>query len=153
MKKVLIILFVFFLSVLPATARELLTPNPSIKPARVVELQLQALQQNDNPMPDFGIAQTWMFAHPSNKRLTGPIERFATMIKGPNYQMMINHRKHKIKSVVLTDNYALFEVLIATKSEFDASFKWEVSKVKYGPHQGSWMTTTVSPPLRIKGAV
>ena len=146
-------LFLALLLALPASARDLLQPNPSIRPAQVVEIQLQALQQNDVPKPDSGIAQTWMFAHPNNKRMTGPIERFAAMIKGPNYQMMINHKQHIIKSVVLTDNYALFDVLITTQPGTNASFKWEVSKVESGRYQGSWMTTAVSPPMQVKDAI
>ena len=142
-----------FLLTLPATAQELLKPSPNIRPERVVEIQLKALQQNDNPLPDFGIVQTWMFAHPRNKLITGPLERFAAMIKGPNYRMMINHREHTIKSVILTENYALFDVSITTVSEIRASFKWEVSKVKSGTHIGSWMTTSVSPPMRGKDSV
>ena len=153
MLKLPLTLLVLFLLVLPATAQELLKPDPSIRPERVIEIQLQALQQNDKPLPDFGIAQTWTFAHPSNKRMTGPLERFAAMIKGPNYQMMINHREHTIKSVVLTENYALFDVSITTESKLRASFKWEVSKVKFGTYQGSWMTTAVSPPMQAKGAI
>ena len=153
MQKLPLTILVLFLLVLPATAQELLKPDPGIRPERVIEIQLQALQQNDKPLPDFGIAQTWPFAPPSNKRMTGPLERFAAMIKGPNYQMMINHREHTIKSVVLTENYALFDVSITTESELRASFKWEVSKVKAGAHQGSWMTTAVSPPMQAKDAI
>ena len=146
MRKLPLALLVLFLMVLPVTAQELLKPDPSIRPERVIEIQLQALQE-------YGIAQTWAFAHPSNKLMTGPLERFAAMIKGPNYQMMINHREHKIKSVVLTENYALFDVSITTWSELRASFKWEMSKVKSGAYQGSWMTTAVSPPMQAKGAI
>ena len=138
---------------LPAMAKELVTPNISIPPERVVEIQLRALQKNDNPWRGFGIAQTWAFAHPNNKRMTGPIERFSAMINGPHYQMMLNHREHTITSVVLTENYALFDVFIVTDSEVKASFKWEVSKVISGNFQGCWMTTAVSPPIQAKDSV
>ena len=67
--------------------------------------------------------------------------------------MMLNHREHTITSVVLTENYALFDVFIVTDSEVKASFKWEVSKVISGNFQGCWMTTTVSPPIQAKDSV
>ncbi len=153
MRNLTLTFIVLCLSALPATAKELLRPDPNILPKRVVEIQLRALQQNDRPTPDFGIVQTWTFAHPRNKRMTGPIERFTAMIKGPNYQMMINHLEHIIKPVVLTNNHAIFDVSIITKSELTASFKWEVSKVQSGANQGSWMTTSVSPPIQAKDAV
>ena len=148
----LTIFFVFYMA-LPAVAQELLTPDSSILPERVIEIQLQAMQKNDVPSPDFGIEQTWVFAHPKNKYMTGPLERFVAMLKGPKYQMLLNHRNHIIKSVVLTENYALFDVFIVTDSEVKASFKWEVSKVISGNFQGCWMTTAVSPPIQAKDSV
>jgi hypothetical protein len=153
MKQLPLTIPIIFLLALPAIAQELLMPNSSIPPKRVIEIQLQAMQQNDVPSPDFGITQTWVFAHPNNKRVTGPLERFTAMVKGPNYQLLLNHRQHIIKSVVLTENYALFNVSITTASEHIASFKWEVSKVKSGTHRGSWMTTAVSPPMQANEAI
>ena len=137
-----------FLLAMPATGQELLTPDPNLPPERVVEIQLQSLQKNDVPDPDTGITQTWAFAHPDNKRVTGPLERFARMIKSPDYRNMLDHQEHIIKPVVQTDDYALFAVTIITADDQKMSFKWEVKKVKTGELAGSWMTIAVSPPLR-----
>ena len=139
---------VLFLLAVPATAQELLTPDPIRQPESVVEIQLQSLQKNDVPVPDTGIAQTWAFAHTDNKRVTGPLERFAWMIKSPDYRNMLYHQEHIIKPVVQTDDYALFAVTIITADDQKMSFKWEVKKVKTGEFSGSWMTIAVSPPLR-----
>ena len=143
---------VLFLLAMPATAQELLTPDPNLPPKSVVEIQLQSLQNNDVPIPDTGIAQTWAFAHPDNKRVTGPLERFTRMIKGPDYRNMLDHQEHIIKPVVQTDDYALFAVTIITADDQKMSFKWEVKKVKTGEFSGSWMTIAVSPPLRGGGS-
>ena len=143
---------VLFLLAMPATAQELLTPDPNLPPKSVVEIQLQSLQNNDVPIPDTGIAQTWAFAHPDNKRVTGPLERFARMIKSPDYRNMLDHQEHIIKPVVQTDDYALFAVTIITADDQKMSFKWEVKKVKTGEFSGSWMTIAVSPPLRGGGS-
>jgi len=137
-----------FLFAAPTLSQELVAPNPAIEPKQVVEIQLQSLQRNDDPTPDFGIAQTWAFAHPFNKRVTGPLERFAMMIKSAHYRNMINHKSHKIEPVVATDDRALFAVSIRTIDDQVMSFQWEVHKVSNGVHTGAWMTTTVSPPLR-----
>ena len=139
-----------FLLALPATGQELLTPDPNLPPERVVEIQLQSLQKNDVPDPDTGIAQTWAFAHPDNKRVTGPLERFTRMIKGPDYRNMIDHQEHIVETVVQTDDYALFAVTIITADDQRMSFKWEVMKVQVGEFAGSWMTISVSPPLRAR---
>lgn len=153
MKKLPLTFSIVFLLALPAIAKDFLTPNSSISPKRVIEIQLQALQQNDVPSPNFGITQTWIFAHPDNKRVTGPLERFAAMVKGVNYQLMLNHHQHTIKPVMLTENNALFNVFITTASKHTASFQWQVSKVKSGTYRGSWMTTAVSPPMQAGDAI
>lgn len=134
-------------------AQELLTPNPDMSAKRVVEIQLTALQQNDSPSVDAGIVQTWKFAHPDNKRYTGPLARFAAMVKSPYYRDMINHSKHTIKTIVTTNQYALFRVTIVSKDNVSSTFKWELMKAKTGTLSGAWMTTSVSPPLRAEGSV
>ena len=60
----------------PAWAADLLAPHPALSPAEVVVIQLDALQANAAEN-DAGIAQAWAFAHPDNKRMTGPLPRFA----------------------------------------------------------------------------
>ena len=52
---------------------ELLNPNSTISPKEVIKIQLNGLQQNDLEYKDSGIEQTWKFAHPNNKRVTGPL--------------------------------------------------------------------------------
>ena len=39
----------------------------------VLKIQLEALKNNNIPSTDFGIEQTWLFAHPNNKVATGPL--------------------------------------------------------------------------------
>ncbi|MEC7485917.1 MAG: hypothetical protein VX570_04550, partial [Pseudomonadota bacterium] len=82
---VLTILLVMLFAGGIARAADLVVPDPSIAPEEVVAIQMKALQFNDNPSPDFGIAQTWNFAHPRNRAMTGPLPRFANMLKGPAY--------------------------------------------------------------------
>jgi len=136
----------------PAVA-DLMQPSPDLSPQRVVEIQLRSLQQNDSPTPDAGIEQTWAFAHPDNKRLTGPLDRFALMIKGPHYKLLLKLREYRIEKVVRTESRALFNVSIVTAAGQPASFQWEVAKVDAGVHAGAWMTIGVSPPLRSGDAI
>ena len=58
---------------------ELLNPNSTIKPKEVIKIQLNGLQKNDSKFKDSGIEQTWNFAHPNNKRVTGPLSKFKMM--------------------------------------------------------------------------
>ena len=114
LKKLQIIfkVFIVLLFSVSTTKAELLKPNSDIKPSKVVEIQLSGLQKNDLNYKDSGIEQTWNFAHPSNKKATGPLNRFKEMIKGNNYQMMIDHLSHTITEVGISNKLAQFEVII-----------------------------------------
>ena len=81
-------LIIFFISISISKA-ELLKPNSEIKPSEVVKIQLLGLQKNNSIFKDSGIEQTWNFAHPSNKKATGPLNRFKQMIKGNNYHCLL----------------------------------------------------------------
>ena len=127
-KKIQIIsnaLFIFFIFITIAKA-ELLKPNSDIKPGRVIEIQLSGLQNNDLVYKDSGIEQTWNFAHPNNKKVTGPLDKFKRMIKGDSYQMMINHLSHTITKLGSGENWAQFEVILLDKDKIYHKFNWQV---------------------------
>ena len=139
-------LIIFFISVSISKA-ELVKPNSEIKPSEVVKIQLLGLQKNNDEFEDSGIQQTWNFAHPNNKKGTGPLDRFKKMIKGNNYQMMINHLSHSITKVRGGDSWAQFEVIILDKEKIYHKFNWQVEKyTEDGPLKDCWLTTMVSSP-------
>ena len=139
-------LIIFFISVSISKA-ELVKPNSDIKPSEVVKIQLLGLQKNNDEFEDSGIQQTWNFAHPNNKKATGPLDKFKRMIKGNNYQMMINHLSHSITKVRGGDSWAQFEVIILDKEKIYHKFNWQVEKyTEDGPLKDCWLTTMVSSP-------
>lgn len=129
-----------------ARAADLVVPDPSIAPEEVVAIQMKALQFNDNPKPDFGIAQTWNFAHPRNRAMTGPLPRFAGMLKGPAYGQMLNHASHRIVPVPGDGDRVNFDVFMETSSGNVLFFNWAVELVKGGEFDNCWMTVAVSTP-------
>ena len=140
-----VVLF-FFLNISFLKA-DLLIPNNSILPAEVVKIQLVALMNNDKKFEDSGIEQTWNFAHPNNKKNTGPLPNFKMMIKGNSYQMLINHISHTITELGSSDNWAQFEVVILDKNKIYHKFNWQVEKFTLeGPLKDCWLTTMVSSP-------
>ena len=100
--------------------------DSGIKPDRVIEIQLSGLQNNDLIYKDSGIEQTWNFAHPNNKKVTGPLDKFKRMIKGDSYQMMINHLSHTITKLGSGENWAQFEVILLDKYKIYHKFNWQV---------------------------
>ena len=133
---------------------ELVKPNNGIEPSLVVKIQLRSLKQNDNPKKDNGIEQTWEFAHPSNQKNTGPLDRFKTMIKGKSYEMLLNHLDHKIVEIKSTDLKALFEVTVLDKDKAYYKFNWTVEKyTAEGLLKGCWLTTMVTAPMPLGSSI
>ena len=146
-------LIFFFISISISKA-ELLQPRSNIKPAEVVEIQLLGLQKNDYNYKDSGIEQTWNFAHPNNKKVTGPLDNFKRMIKGDAYQMMINHLSHTITQLGISDDWAQFEVIILDKEKIYHKFNWQVEKYSSdGPLKDCWLTTMVSNPIPLGSSI
>ena len=133
---------------------ELVKPNNGIEPYQVVKIQLRSLKQNDNPKKDNGIEQTWEFAHPSNRKNTGPLDRFKTMLKGKSYKILLDHLDHEIIQENLTNSIALFEVSVLGKDKSYYKFKWQVKKYKIdGPFKDCWLTTMVSAPMPLGSSI
>lgn len=130
-----------------ADAGELIQPDPSITPEQVVEIQLRALMENDTPEADFGISQTWAFAHPDNRAVTGPLAGFAQMMKGPYYNALINHRSHTISEMNRTRDWVQFKVMMEDRMGRVLAFLWVVKQVKTAPYADCWMTSAVSAPV------
>ena len=147
------ILILFLISISISKA-DLLKPNSQIEPSEVVKIQLIGLQKNDLSYKDSGIEQTWNFAHPNNKKVTGPLGNFKRMIKGDAYQMMINHLSHTITQLGIEDNWAQFEVVILDKNKIYHKFNWQVEKYTLdGALKDCWLTTMVSNPIPLGSSI
>jgi|TARA_B100001093_G_C26020660_1_gene673748 hypothetical protein len=147
------VILIFFSNISLSKA-DLLIPNNSISPAEVIKIQLSALMNNDSEFKDSGIEQTWTFAHPNNKKNTGPLPNFKMMIKGNSYNMLLNHLSHTITELVSSDKWAQFEVVILDKKKIYHKFNWQVEKFTMdGPLKGCWLTTVVSSPISLGSSI
>ena len=139
-------LLLSFLGSSHSLAQTLKTPDPSIEPIEVVRTQLEALMNNDVPEEDFGIKQTWAFAHPNNRKATGPYDRFARMIRNPAYAPLIDHVSHTITEQNRATEWVQFKVMMEDKQGNVLSFAWVVKKSDEAPFKDCWMTSGVSAP-------
>ena len=145
---------IFFLFNTVSTKADLKNPTNSILPAEVIKIQLVGLMDNDRDFKDSGIEQTWNFAHPDNKKITGPLPNFKKMIKGNSYNMLLNHLSHKITELGSSDKWAQFEVTILDKDKIYHKFNWQVEKYTVdGPLKGCWLTTAVSNPIPLGSSI
>ena len=147
----LIIIFLFAGMFILTTAKaDIIKPNSEIEPNQVVKIQLDGLMKNDEPNLNNGIKQTWEFAHPSNKKYTGPLSKFITLLKGQNYKMLINHLDNEIIEIFKTTNKYGFEVTILSNDKNYYQFQWVVEKYyEEGPLKDCWLTISVSNPISL----
>ena len=138
---------IFFLILFYSTQvnAELIKPNKDLEPYDVVKIQLEALKKNDKK--DKGIKQTWLFAHPDNKKITGPYERFRIMIYGQQYRFLINHDSHKINLISNSPNTYIYRIEVLTADKKLYFYEWHVQKGSDVNCKNCWFTTAVSQPV------
>ena len=141
-KIILSFIFIFYFSTLNA---ELIKPSNKFDPYDVVKIQLKALKNNN--VKDQGIMQTWLFAHPDNKKVTGPYERFRIMIFGQQYKYLINHSSHKINLISNTTNSYIYRIEILTNDKKLFFYEWQVQKGSDADCRNCWFTSAVSIPV------
>ena len=139
---ILLFIFVLYFGQLKA---ELINPSKNFDPYDVVKIQLKALKNNTEK--DQGIRQTWLFAHPNNKKVTGPYERFRIMIYGQQYKHLINHSSHKIKLASNSFNTKTYRVEILTNDKKLFFYEWQVQKGSDDNCKNCWFTSAVSLPV------
>ena len=151
MQKILYV--VLFLLISLNINADMIKPDPSISAKDVISIQLQALQINNSPFEDAGIEQTWEFAHPNNRKYTGPLNNFIRMLKNPSYSMMLDHLEHNIIPVEEDETVSYYFVELTDINGKKYGFEWTVEKViENGKYKDCWMTIGVSTPMPLSQA-
>tara|TARA_B110000444_G_scaffold251431_1_gene279283 strand:- start:32 stop:490 length:459 start_codon:yes stop_codon:yes gene_type:complete len=122
-------------------------PTKNLTSYDVVKIQLKALQNNNKPSKNSGIKQTWIFAHPENKKFTGPYERFEKMLLGDQYNFLLNHDSHRIKLIMSSKNIHIYNVELISKEKKIYFYEWHLEKSITAECGNCWFTTIVSPPI------
>ena len=129
----------------PAGAADLpqTEPDPSLSPRDVVNIQIEALRNNDIPYEDRGVEVTFNFASPANKRITGPLERFKVMVRNSIFGPVIDHRSAKYENLVVEDDSARIDVILTSKEGAYLGYRFFLSRQHGNRYEGSWMTDAV----------
>jgi hypothetical protein len=125
---------------------DIVKPTKNLTAYDVIKIQLNALKNNNKPNKNFGIKQTWVFAHPENKKFTGPYKRFEKMLLGNQYNALINHESHKIKLIMNSKNKYIYNVELISKEKKMYVYEWHLEKSTTAECNNCWFTTIVSPP-------
>ena len=110
----------------------------------MVEIVVSALQANSEENNDAGIATVYSFASPGNRANTGPLERFARMVKG-GFPDMLNHLGARYEPIEITGNNALQAVWLTSVTGKETGYAFKMGKQLSGEYKGMWMTEAVIP--------
>jgi hypothetical protein len=119
-----------------------LQPGPDLGPEDVVRIQVEALKRNDEE--DNGIEITFRFASPSNKQATGPLFRFAELVRKPAYRPLLNHKLAEYGPINIDGDTAEQRVTIIEENGEATVFLFALSRQTEGPCKDCWMTDSVT---------
>jgi len=121
-------------------------PEPSIdlQPAEVVEIVVDALRRNPGLEDDAGIRTVFRFASPGNRAMTGPVERFATMIKR-GYGDMLGFASSRFEDIEVERDTALQVVWLRQEDGRESGYAFQLGRQSGGEYDGMWMTDAVLP--------
>ena len=121
-------------------------PNDIFSSIEVVELQMNSLQTNTKNN-NSGIYQCWLFAHPENKKYTGPFNNFKRMISDTSYKILLNSTKFKVKLLNENKNNATYSVNVDAYDNKRYNLTWVLEKASISQDcKNCWMTTSVTQP-------
>lgn len=128
-------------------AKDLIQPQPDFAPEKVVALQLAGLAETGDGA---GIEQCFVFASPDNKQMTGPLSRFAAMVRRPPYDALIHRQLVLIGKPVIADGVAMVMVTVLDSHDRILVFQFVLSKQQLSEQQSKtvencWMTDAVYP--------
>ena len=122
-------------------------PTKNLSAYDVIKIQLNALMNNNESKQNDGIKQTWIFAHPENKKFTGPYERFEKMILSNQYKILLNHVSHKINLITDSKNKNIYSIELIAKNKIIYFYEWHLEIGSTENCNNCWFTTIVSPPI------
>jgi Domain of unknown function (DUF4864) len=124
----------------PETSEGGPSPSPELSPRQVVRVQLDALRRNDQLGDDAGITAAFRFASAANREVTGPLERFARMLRNPLYRPMIDHASADFGPTHVEGDVAMVQVVLFGRGGEVAAYDFTLSK---DAETGCWLTDSV----------
>ena len=147
------ILIIIFFNIANFLYADIIQPAKNLSAYDVIKIQLNALKNNNESKKNDGIKQTWIFAHPENKKFTGPYERFEKMILSNQYKILLNHVSHKISLMANSEDNYIYNIELITKNKKIVFYEWHLEKGTSEKCNSCWFTTIVLPPVNIGNTI
>lgn len=124
------------------TQRGVVGPSPALSPTEVVAAQLSALKHAS--ADNAGIARAFRFASPGNRRMTGPLPRFAHMIR-VHFPEMLTFERMAFGPLRVAGGRATQVVVLVQPDGSLHAYRYLLSRVTTDDCEGCWMIDGVVP--------
>lgn len=125
--------------------RELTLPDVAILPEEVVRLQVAALREFRHN--DMALLQCYCLASPANRSVTGPLNRFAAMVRQPQFEALVLADHSLVGPPVMRGGQAAVLVTVVDANRRASVFRFVLSRQHGEPFDGCWMTDAVTPDM------
>lgn len=113
-------------------------PHPELDPPQVVQAMLAALKKNS----DQGIEELYRFSSPGNRRRTGPLQSFRTLIREA-FPDMLGHRESRAGPPLIDGDRAMLPVELLGSDAQLHRYVFLLSRQEGGDCNGCWMADAV----------
>lgn len=117
-------------------------PSPELEPDQVVEILLEALQNNDDN--NEGLKTVYRFVSPNIRPYTGSFDQFVTFMRRASYSILINHRYSEVSPVQVRSTAANQRVVVYGERAQMGVYTFILTLQKGNEFDGCWMTEFVS---------
>ncbi|MFC6726716.1 DUF4864 domain-containing protein, partial [Halobium palmae] len=108
-----------------------LCPDPSLSPADVVRISLDALRANDAPYADHGVETVYSFASPDVRRATGSLPRFSDFVHR-RYRPLFDVAHVGTTPVERSDRRAIQEVTVVDGDGRETVYEFRLARQRGG---------------------
>ena len=153
-KKYLVLLILFSCSSSVSENIETVTVVDFIE-SDIILTEILESYQNFSNSPENSLDTIWEYAHPDNKKITGPKENFRNMLLSEPYNSILNLKEYSFTKTVATETNEHYEIKILAdnNSYFEVTWVFELDKCPDSPLNDCWLTIAVTAPSYYESGV
>lgn len=120
-------------------------PDPLFSAADVVQLQLDAFQNNDLLAGNLGLSIAYRFASPKNRARVSSVRNYIRTVKTPLYSPLIGFEVAQLGTLHEMDggSRAWMHVRVFHGGRTRGSFRWVLSRQTQGRYAACWLVDAV----------
>jgi len=131
------------------------TAQTSIVESNAILTEIIESYQNFSNSPRISLDTIWNYAHPDNKKITGPKENFRNMLLSEPYNSILDLKEYSFTKTVETKDTEHYEIKILANnnSYFEVTWVFQLDKCPENPTNDCWLTIAVTAPSYYESGV